>query len=118
MKQQFILKEAIHRLVEIYYYLGLIEESQKYASLLGYNYASSQWYDATYKIFNKNYEKKEIIKATKKKKGIVLENLKNFFSKMKKEQVKKNYLEKVKLLQKHNKSYYDKSAPHYKGSNI
>jgi outer membrane protein assembly factor BamD len=73
------IEEAIHRLVEIYYYLGLIEESQKYASLLGYNYASSQWYDATYKIFNKNYEKRKIIKATKKEKKGLFEKFKKLF---------------------------------------
>ena len=73
------IEEAIHRLVEIYYYLGLIEESQKYASLLGYNYASSQWYDATYKIFNKNYEKRKIIKATKKEKKGLFKKFKKLF---------------------------------------
>ena len=47
---------------EIYYHLGLIEESKKYGNLLGYNYASSEWYKATYKIFNKDYKKIEIKK--------------------------------------------------------
>ena len=50
------VEEALHRLVEIHYKIGLIEESQKYASLLGYNYASSEWYVQSYKIFNKNYD--------------------------------------------------------------
>ena len=48
-------EEALHRLVEINYRLGLIDESKKYASLLGYNYQSSDWYKNTYKVFNKNY---------------------------------------------------------------
>ncbi len=50
------VEEALHRLVELHYKLGLIDEAQKYASLLGYNYQSSQWYEASYKILNKNYE--------------------------------------------------------------
>ena len=57
--------EALHRLVELYYRLGLIEESQKYASLLGYNYQSSEWYTKTYKIYNKNYKSKLEIKKEK-----------------------------------------------------
>ena len=50
------VEEAIHRLVEIHYIIGLELEAQKYASLLGYNYQSSDWYKATYKIFNKEYD--------------------------------------------------------------
>ena len=72
------VEEAIHRLVEIYYYLGLEEESQKYASILGYNYASSEWYKATYRIFNKNFEPK-IIKAKKKEKIGMLKKFKKLF---------------------------------------
>ena len=59
------IDEALHRLVELYYRLGLIEESQKYASLLGYNYQSSEWYAKTYKIYNKNYKSKLEIKKEK-----------------------------------------------------
>ena len=73
------VEEAIHRLVEIYYYLGLVEESQKYESLLGYNYASSEWYKASYKIFNKDYEKRKIIKADKKEKKSLLKKFKELF---------------------------------------
>ena len=47
------VEEAIHRLVEIYYILGMENESLKYASLLGYNYNSSEWYKQSYKILNK-----------------------------------------------------------------
>ena len=65
------VEESIHRLVEIYYYLGLIEESKKYASLLGYNYGSSLWYEASYKLFNNDYEKKEFKIDKKEKKGII-----------------------------------------------
>ena len=73
------VEEAIHRLVEIYYYLGLIEESQKYASLLGYNYASSEWYNATYKIFNKDFKKKRVLKTTKKEKISLFKKFKKLF---------------------------------------
>ncbi len=62
------IDEALHRLVELHYKLGLIEESQKYASLLGYNYKSSEWYTKSYKIFNQNYKSKLEIK--KEKEGI------------------------------------------------
>jgi len=63
------VEEALLRLVEIYYKIGLINESKKYANLLGYNYQSSEWYEQTYKIFNKDYKytykKKKINKKTK-----------------------------------------------------
>ena len=66
-------EEALHRLVEINYRLGLIEEARKYASILGYNYQSSDWYKNTYKIFNKNYRDsiKELQKDKKKKVGLI-----------------------------------------------
>ena len=61
------VEEALHRLVEIHYKIGLIDESKKYAALLGYNYQSSKWYKESYKVFNKDYEK--IIKKRKKQKN-------------------------------------------------
>jgi outer membrane protein assembly factor BamD len=61
-------EEALHRLVEIHYKIGLEEESKKYASLLGYNYLSSEWYKKSYKIFNKKYETK---KVKREKRGII-----------------------------------------------
>ncbi len=67
-EQTIFIEEAIHRLVEINYKLGLIEESQRYANLLGYNYQSSEWYKKSYKVFNKKYQT-DINK--KKKKGVV-----------------------------------------------
>ena len=69
--QTVFVEEAIHRLVEINYKIGLLEESQKYANLLGYNYLSSEWYKKSYKIFNKDYsiEKRKLIK--KEKKGVI-----------------------------------------------
>ena len=69
--QTIFVEEAIHRLVEINYKLGLIEESQKYAKLLGYNYQSSEWYKKSYKVFNKNYEKNNIKTVKKEKKGVI-----------------------------------------------
>ena len=51
------VEEALFRLVEIYYLLGLTEESKKYATLLGYNYQSSEWYENSYALFDENYEK-------------------------------------------------------------
>ena len=53
------IEEALHRLVEIHYYLGLEKEAKKYAKILGYNYNSSEWYEQSYKIFNKKYVKKK-----------------------------------------------------------
>ena len=64
------VEEAIHRLVEIHYKVGLINESKKYANLLGYNYQSGEWYEKSYKIFNKDYEKPKI-KTAKNKKTII-----------------------------------------------
>ena len=50
------IEEALHRLVEIHHYLGLLEEANKYASILGYNYNSSEWFQQSYKILNKDYK--------------------------------------------------------------
>jgi len=71
-------QEAIHRLVELHYRIGLIEESKKYASLLGYNYLSSEWYKKSYKLFNKEY-KTQIIKKDKKEKNKMLKKFKKLF---------------------------------------
>jgi outer membrane protein assembly factor BamD len=66
-------EEALHRLVEINYRLGLINESKKYANVLGYNYQSSKWYKNTYKVFNKNYRDaaRELRKDKKTKTGLI-----------------------------------------------
>ena len=60
------VEEALHRLVETNYKIGLVEESEKYANVLGYNYQSSQWYEQSYKIFNKEYVASFEIKKEKK----------------------------------------------------
>lgn len=62
------IEEALHRLVEIHYYLGLEDEAKKYISLLGYNYNSSQWYEQSYKILNKDYKVGKRKKDLSKKK--------------------------------------------------
>jgi len=62
------VEEALHRLVEIYYIIGLKEESQKYAILLGYNYGSSEWYKKTYSVFDKKYK---FLEKNKDKQGLV-----------------------------------------------
>ena len=67
--QTVFIEEALHRLVEINYKLGLLEESKKYANLLGYNYQSGMWYEKSYKVFNQNYKLKRIEKI-KEKKGV------------------------------------------------
>ena len=73
-------EEALHRLVEINYRLGLIEESKRYANTLGYNYESSEWYKNSYRVFNKDYRDgiKELQKDKKKKIGLV-NRFKNLF---------------------------------------
>ena len=60
-------EEALHRLVEVYYIIGLIDEAKKYAMLLGYNYQSSQWYEQSYSLFDKKYKKVDKSKKKKKK---------------------------------------------------
>ena len=56
------VEEALHRLVEIYYIIGLEIEAKKYAALLGYNYKSSKWYENSYSVFDKKYKKNKIVK--------------------------------------------------------
>ncbi len=69
-------EEALHRLVEIYYLLGLEAEAKKYANLLGYNYQSSKWYQQSYSIFDKNYQIIEI----KKDENRILKKLKTLLN--------------------------------------
>ena len=76
--QTVFIEEALHRLVEIHYKIGLTEESEKYAKILGYNYLSSEWYKKSYKVFNQNYSTNLKKKLEKDKKG-VMENFKKLF---------------------------------------
>ena len=71
------IEEALHRLVEIHYKIGLEGEAKKYASLLGYNYRSSQWYEESYKLLNKNYVRKKIDK--KDQRETILKKFRNLF---------------------------------------
>ena len=65
------VEEALHRLVELHYKMGLINESKKYAALLGYNYQSSKWYEKTYGILNKDYAKISNKKNKNKEESII-----------------------------------------------
>ena len=71
-------EEALHRLVEVHYTIGLIDEAEKYAQLLGYNYQSSKWYENSYSLFDKTYKKrkKERFKTYKKKTGGLIKKFK------------------------------------------
>ncbi len=64
-QETIYIEEALHRLVEIHYYLGLEDEAKKYAKILGYNFNSSEWFEESYKILNKDYK---IVKKNKPKK--------------------------------------------------
>ena len=72
------IEEAIYRLVEVYYTLGLVEEAEKYANLLGYNYQSSEWYKRSYGFFNKVYAKNKI-KSDNKKGNLIKRKFKSLF---------------------------------------
>ena len=71
-------EEALHRLVEVHYTIGLINEAEKYAQLLGYNYQSSKWYENSYSLFDKTYKKRknERFKTYKKKNGGLIKKFK------------------------------------------
>ena len=69
------VEEALHRLVEIYYRLGLEEEAKQAASILGYNYQSGEWYKKSYKVFNKKYKPKKI--KRKKEMGLIRRKIKS-----------------------------------------
>ena len=70
------IEEALHRLVEIHYIIGLENEAKRYANLLGYNYQSSKWYENSYSVFDKNYKKVKI----KKEKKSILKRFKSLFN--------------------------------------
>ena len=72
------IEEALYRLVELNYKLGLVEEAKKYSILLGYNYQSSDWYERSYNILNKKYKKIELKKNSDEQKSL-LKKFKNLF---------------------------------------
>ena len=69
------VEEALHRLVEIYYRLGLEEEAKQAASILGYNYKSGEWYERSYKVFNKKYKPAKTKKT--KEMGLIRRKIKS-----------------------------------------
>ena len=72
------VEEALFRLVEIYYILGLDQEAQKYANILGYNYNSSKWYEKSYSLFDKNYKIEK--KKKNKKENLILDKVKSLIN--------------------------------------
>ena len=74
------VEEALHRLVELHYKIGLESEAKKYANLLGYNYKSSEWYENTYKIFNKEYKLAKP-KKRKNESNFIIKKYKSIFIK-------------------------------------
>ena len=77
--ETIFIEEALHRLVEVYYKIGLIEEANAAAAMLGYNYNSSEWYKQSYKVLNKNYKipKKE---GQKKNNGLIKRTIKKILN--------------------------------------
>ncbi len=71
------IEEALHRLVEVHYKIGLVSEAKKYAKTLGYNYLSSEWYKESYRVLNKNYVLNK--KTSKKEKKKLMDRIKSFF---------------------------------------
>ena len=75
-------EEALFRLVEIHYKIGLVPEAKKYAKLLGYNYQSSEWYEQSYSLFNERYKKNKLkrSKIDKKEKKSILKKIKSLIN--------------------------------------
>jgi len=71
------IEEALHRLVEVNYKLGLEGEAKQAAAILGYNYQSSEWYERSYKVFNKKYKPKKA--KRKKEMGLIRRKIKSLF---------------------------------------
>ena len=83
-EETIFIEEALHRLVEIYYNLGLVNEAKKTAKILGYNYNSSKWYENSYSLLNKDYQKeqKNLKKTSKEKElGLVRKTIKKILNK-------------------------------------
>jgi len=76
-ERTIFIEEALHRLVEVNYKLGLEEEAKQAAAILGYNYQSSKWYERSYKVFNKKYKIRKIKK--KKELGLIRRKIKSLF---------------------------------------
>ncbi len=76
-EKTIFIEEALHRLVEVYYILGLEEEAKQAAIILGYNYKSGEWYKRSYKVFNKKYKSKRT--SNKKEMGLIRKKIKSLF---------------------------------------
>ena len=74
------VEEALYRLVEVHYLLGLKNEAEKYAKLLGYNYQSSTWYEKSYVLFNENYKNNKISNIKKNKKNKIVRKIKSLLN--------------------------------------
>tara|TARA_B100001996_G_scaffold270673_1_gene211758 strand:+ start:504 stop:1337 length:834 start_codon:yes stop_codon:yes gene_type:complete len=74
--ETIFIEEALHRLTEIYYKIGLVEEAEATVALLGYNYNSGEWYERSYKILNKDYQIKKKKKIKKKDEGLIKRTIK------------------------------------------
>ncbi len=73
------IEEALHRLVELHYKVGLTGEAKKYAKILGYNYQSGRWYEESYKLLNEQNNKARTQKKTVEEKSI-MKKFKNIFN--------------------------------------
>ncbi len=83
-EETIFIEEALHRLVEVYYNLGLVDEARKTAKILGYNYNSSKWYENSYALLNKDYKKqqKNLEKTLKEKEqGLIRKTIKKILNK-------------------------------------
>ena len=83
-EETIFIEEALHRLVEIYYNLGLIDEAEKTAKILGYNYNSSKWYENSYSLLNKDYQKEQKnlkIKSKKEEQGLITRTINKILNK-------------------------------------
>lgn len=78
--ETIFIEEALHRLVEVYYKVGLEEEAKIAAALLGYNYNSSKWYEQSYKIINSEYKIKKLDNNKKKNLGLIRRTIKKILN--------------------------------------
>ena len=76
-EKTIFVEEALHRLVEVYYHLGLENEAKQAATILGYNYQSGDWYKRSYRVFYKKYKPKKIKK--KKEMGLIRKKIRSLF---------------------------------------
>ena len=78
--ETIFIEEALHRLVEVYYRVGLTDEANSAAAILGYNYNSSEWYAQSYKILNKSYKIPKKESLNKKADGLIKKTIKKILN--------------------------------------